>query len=98
VYARVTTFEGTLEGFAWAKDVFEDQVKTRVRQMPGNQGVLLLIDQSTGRSLSITLWEDADSMTTSRREAERVRTDAAFFANATVSDVSEYDIVFSEMP
>lgn len=98
MYARVTTYEGTLEGFAWAKDVFEDQVKARVRQMPGNQGVFLLIDQATGRSLSITLWEDADSMATSRRHAERVRADAAFFANATVSDVSEYDVAFNEMP
>jgi hypothetical protein len=97
MYARVTTYDGRPEDFTWAKDVFMAQVGEKVLQMDGCTGVLLMMDHSTGRSLSITLWESETSVASSRADAARLRKDAASFSGSQVTDVTEYTVALAEL-
>jgi hypothetical protein len=98
MFARVTTYEGKVEDFAWAKAVLKAQVQERVCHLVGCAGVLLMMDRSTGQSLSITLWNDEGSMLESRRDATHIRMAAASFSDAAVADVSEYEVTFADIP
>jgi hypothetical protein len=97
MYARVTTYRGTVEDFDWAKALLEAQLKERTRQLVGCSGVLLMIDRSSGESLSITLWDDEEAMARSRPDGQDLRQRAAWFSGATVADVAEYEVPFAEI-
>jgi hypothetical protein len=97
MYARVTTYEGKVDDFAWARAVFEAQVQEKVRRLVGCSGVLLMMDPDSGESLSITLWDDDRSMIESREDAAQIRSAAASFSGATVSDVAEYEVALAEI-
>ena len=99
MYARVSTYEGgTTEDYDAGLDRLEAEVAPRIRAMPGYRGVLSLVDRSTGRSLSITLWEDEDAIAATREEADRVRAQAAELSGASIGEVVEYEVGFSDLP
>ena len=42
--------------------VVNDDLAPRMRRQPGSQGMLLLTDIGTGRSISISLWDSKEAM------------------------------------
>jgi heme-degrading monooxygenase HmoA len=57
MYARLSTIQlhpGTLDE---AVQIFRDSVVQDAKQQPGFQGVLALVDRSTHKAISITLWQ-----------------------------------------
>ena len=97
MYARVTTYQGRLEDFAWAKDVFVAQMGEKILQMSGCAGILLMIDRTSGQSLSLTLWNDESSLADSRLDASQFRVDAASFSDSIVTDVTEYEVALARV-
>lgn len=95
MHARVSTYELPLDkledgirGFREASD--------RIRQLEGIQEIFVLVDRENGQAVTITLWEDAQTMTASRVAASRARSDAARAADGEVKSSCEYEIVIRE--
>lgn len=73
MYARVNTFEGTVERFEEAEEFLREVVIPASRLAPGFAGMLSLIDRDTGRSLGITLWETREALDSSEAAAAMIR-------------------------
>ena len=97
MYARVTTYEGTAEDYDRGIDKMRSDIAPQVHALPGCKGLLSLVDRSTGRSLSITLWETEDALASTRENANRIRSDAASASGSTVTDVTEYEVGLAEL-
>ncbi|MEX0629144.1 MAG: hypothetical protein WEE67_01750 [Chloroflexota bacterium] len=66
-------------------------------QLAGFQGVLSLIDRATGKSITITLWQDEETMRASEEAANRLRTQSAEAAGESVVSVERYEVALSEL-
>ena len=97
MHARVSTYDLPLDklddgirGFREATD--------RIRQLDGLQEIFVLVDRENGQAVTVTLWEDAQTMTSSRVAASRARSDAARTADGEVKSSCEYEVVIREGP
>lgn len=70
----------------------------RIRQLEGIQEIFVLVDRENGQAVTITLWDDAQTMTSSRVAASRARSDAARTADGEVKSSCEYEVVIREGP
>jgi heme-degrading monooxygenase HmoA len=95
VHARVSTYdlapEKLDEGIAGFREAMD-----RIRDLEGLHEALVLVDRENAQAVTITVWDDAQSMTSSRVAASRARSDAARAADGEVKSSSEYEIVIRE--
>ena len=95
MHARVSTYE-------LSADKLEDGIRSfreatdRIRALDGNNEVILLVDRENGQAVTITVWEDAQTMLASRVPASRARSDAARAADGEVKSSCEYEVVIHE--
>lgn len=98
MYARVSTYDGGVEDYDASLDAMRSDIAPRVRAMEGSVGLLSMIDRSTGRALSITLWESEEAMAASREAANQVRSQAAASMGSRIVDVTEFEVGLVELP
>lgn len=60
---------------------------------PGLQRAELLVDRTTGKALTITVWDSEESIQTSATAADRLRNSAADASGVTILDVTHYEVV-----
>ena len=95
MHARVSTYD-------LAPDKLEEGIRgfreaaERIRQLDGLEEVIFLIDRENGRAVTVTLWDGADTMSSSRVAASRARSDAARAADGEVQSTCEYEVVLRE--
>lgn len=97
VHARVSTYQGTSETIDRSLEQ-ADEVVPVVRGMDGSRGMIYLVDRSSGKSLSITLWESAEAMQASEEAANRLRRDSSASAGDTIVDVERYEVALLDVP
>ena len=97
MFARVSTFHGSPEHLDESTRQAIEQIVPAARQLAGFQGVLSLIDRATGKSITITLWQDEETMRASEEAANRLRTQSAEAAGESVVSVERYEVAFSEL-
>jgi heme-degrading monooxygenase HmoA len=56
MHARVTTVQLQPDKMDDAIAIYQNEVLTVIKAQPGNRGVYLFTDRSTGNGVSITLW------------------------------------------
>ena len=90
MWARVSTYQlpddldAAVERFSQALgDVNE----------PGLERAELLVDRSSRKALTITVWESEDALLSSVEAANQIRSSAADAAAASILDVSHFEIV-----
>jgi heme-degrading monooxygenase HmoA len=95
MFARVSTYQGDPgqidEGLNYARE----NILPRVKQVDGFEGVYYLVDRESGKALTITLWESEEAMRASEEEANRLRSESAESASATVENVERYEVGIS---
>jgi heme-degrading monooxygenase HmoA len=92
MHARVSTFEGTPESLERSIGQGEE-IAPVVKAMDGSKGLIFLADRTTGRSVSITLWETEEAMRASEEAANRLRRDASEAVGETIAAVDRYEVV-----
>ncbi len=70
---------------------FESAVDT-VKQMEGNQGLMLLVDRNSGKAITITFWDTEERVRATTEQADTVRQQAADAAGATIQGVEAYEV------
>ena len=97
MYARVTTIQGPPESVDESIIVTREKALPQARQISGFEGALSLVDRTTGKGLSITLWESEEALRTSDEAANQIRSDAvAAITGAEVVSVDRYEVVIDE--
>jgi uncharacterized protein (TIGR02246 family) len=76
VHARVSTVEADGPFDEAAIGAMRRDVVPRVRAIPGNLGIVMLHDLDHGRGMSITLWDDEDTLRASDRTGAALRGEA----------------------
>lgn len=97
MFARVSTFQGSPDQLDESTRQAIEQIVPTVRQLAGFQGVLSLIDRATGKSVTITLWQDEDAMRASESAADELRAAGAEAAGESIVSVERYEVAFSEV-
>jgi heme-degrading monooxygenase HmoA len=95
VLARVTTYRGDPGQIDEGLDYARESILPRVRQIDGFEEVYYLVNRESGKALTITLWETEEAMRASEEEANRLRSESAESARATVQDVERYEVGIS---
>jgi heme-degrading monooxygenase HmoA len=97
MFARVSTFQGSLDQTAESIRVAREQILPVARLQDGFKGIFILFDRESGRSLSITLWETEEDMHASEEAALRARTESAEAAGEVVVGVERYEVALQEL-
>ncbi len=91
MHARATTVRVGQNASDTAVDQYREALAT-FRAMDGNRGAFLLVDETSGRGVGVTLWESEEAMVNSREQAEQLRQRAAEQAQGEIESVVEYEV------
>lgn len=96
MFARVSTFQETEDSLAESLRRTPDALQ-KASAMSGFKGVYSLVDRSSGKSMTITLWETEEAMRESEEAANQLRADEAAATGANIVSVERYEVVTSEL-
>ena len=91
MWARVSTYQLPSADVESAIERFDQAL--RGLDLPGLDRAELLVDRSSGKALTITVWESEEAIQSSVEAANRIRSSAADSAGGTIVDVAHYEIV-----
>ena len=97
MFARVSTFQGPPDCTAEGIRVAREQILPAARLQDGFNGIYLLYDSESGKSLSITLWETEEEMIASEEAALRARTESAETTGDVIVSVERYEVALQEL-
>ena len=101
MFARVTTFRGSPgaseEALEQGLRVLKEQVIPAAQELRGYKGVVAVGDRTTGRGITLTLWESEEAMRESEEAANRLREDAAQAMNEAVESVERYEVLVCDV-
>jgi hypothetical protein len=96
MHARVTTIKGKPEDAESGIDNFRANVVPFAREQ--GKGAILLVNRQSGDALSITLWEDEQTLRASEDAANALRADAADQMGASEAPaVGRYEVAVFEV-
>lgn len=78
--ARVTFTQMSPDKFADFVDLYREATLPVATRSPGNQGVLILTDNATGKSILVSLWETEANLAASESETGFYQEHLAKFA------------------
>ncbi|HEV8686739.1 MAG TPA: antibiotic biosynthesis monooxygenase [Gaiellaceae bacterium] len=94
----MSTIEAPPERLEEGLDRVVNIVIPMLREVPGFDGVLSLVDRTSGRSLTITLWDSEEALRTSEERADQLRSQAAEELGAMQPpQVDRYEVVVAEI-
>ncbi len=94
-HARVSTYEFPPDRIEEARGQFENAAEP-LRQMEGVTEILLLVDPSSGKAITITFWESEDALRASEQGADEVRQRAVTAGGGEITSIERYEIALRE--
>jgi hypothetical protein len=93
MFARTSTWSGSAEALqSWA-DHADSKVKGFVEGLPGNAGVVFLIDRDGGTALTLTLWDSEDAASATDKFAEQSRASTVAATGTELIARGSYEVV-----
>jgi heme-degrading monooxygenase HmoA len=93
MHARVSFYQLAEGGDADAAVSGFDQTQDAVQQLDGNQGLMLLIDRTSGKAITVTLWDSEESLRSSSEQAKTLRERGAGAGGLSIQRVEQYELV-----
>lgn len=94
MHARVSTFDIPKDKIDDDIALSRDQITRAVRELRGSRGVYYLVDRDRGRTMAVTLWEDAEAMRESEEAAARIREEGTAEEGGTIVSVERFEVAF----
>jgi heme-degrading monooxygenase HmoA len=91
VFARVARYEVPGDQLEQAVAAFGEAGK-QVEHLEGFAGGYVLVDEEDGRTMTLTLWENAVALENSERHARNLRREAAESAGGSVLSVEKFEV------
>jgi len=93
MFARTSTWSGSPEALKrWSENAVE-KVKGFVEGLPGNAGVVFLVDHDTGTALTLTLWDSRDAAEATDQFAEQSRAATVAATGTELVASGRYEVV-----
>jgi heme-degrading monooxygenase HmoA len=89
--ARVARYEVRSDQIDAAVQAFGEAAK-QVEQLDGFAGGYVLVDPEDGRTMTVTLWENAGMLENSERVAGKARREAAEAVGGSVLSVEKFEV------
>lgn len=89
MHARVSTYQFAPDAIDKASEQF-DSAMNEIDEM---KRAVLLVDRTTGKGMTITFWENEETLASSRQAADRVRSAATQAARGSIESVEEYEVL-----
>jgi hypothetical protein len=93
MFARTSTWSGSPEALQRWSEHAASTVKGFVQGLPGNAGVVFLIDSPGGTALTLTLWETESAAEATDRFAEQSRATTVAATGAELVAQGRYEVV-----
>ncbi|MFF1837424.1 hypothetical protein ACFVXE_24935 [Streptomyces sp. NPDC058231] len=97
MFARLSTYQGSPVPEEGDLTANWDAVLQQIQEASGFRGVFYLVDRASGRSASLTLWEDEETMQASEESAARLREKVAHREGQRVVSVERFEVGFSHV-
>lgn len=98
MYARVSIIEAPADKLDEGTTRIREEIVPVLRQLSGSQGIITLVDRTTGKSLNITLWDTEEDLRASEERANQLRKQAAETVGATGEpQVERYEVALYEV-
>jgi heme-degrading monooxygenase HmoA len=91
MHARVSTYRFDPSGADELVSAFESGIGA-IEDEEGMQGAYLLVDRTSGKAMTMTLWESEGALTASAAAADRIRSGATESARGTIESVESYEV------
>jgi heme-degrading monooxygenase HmoA len=93
MFARTSTWSGSPEALQkWSENAVT-KVKGFVEGLPGNAGVLFLVDRDTGTALTLTLWDSQDAAEATDQFADQSRATTVAATGTQLAASGRYEVV-----
>jgi len=93
MFARTSTWSGSPEALQkWADNALTT-VKGFVEGLPGNAGVMFLVNRDSGAALTLTLWDSEDAAAATDQFAERSRAATVAATGTELVARGSYEVV-----
>ena len=91
MFARVATYSGDAEELVRGFDRARDELS----QMEGFSQAFFCVDRSSGKALSMTLWETEAALQATAERAHQLRSQATEPSGATTDSVGHYEVALT---
>ncbi len=95
MFARISTYTGTSDELDEAIRQVRENTLPKLMQLDGYKGAYFLVDRQNGKSLSVTLWESEEAMSTSEEAANSLRSEVADALGTQMVGVERYEVAIA---
>ena len=93
MFARTSTWSGSPEELQKWADHAASTVKGFVEGLPGNAGVMFLVDRDSGTALTLTMWDSQDAASATDKFAEQSRASTVAATGTELLGRGSYEVV-----
>lgn len=93
MYGRMTRIQGSPDAIEKGVASFEKDVSSPASQLPGFQGIVLMVNRETGEAISVSYWQDEAALKATEPVSVRMRSEVAESTGTTVTEVSTGEIL-----
>lgn len=97
MFARLSRYQGSPVPAEGDLSAHAEAVVKRIRGLPGFLGVYYFVERATGKAVSLTLWEDEQTMQASEERADQIRVETAHREGQRIVSVERYEVGFSHL-
>ena len=95
-YVRMTTLQADPSKLEEGIRFGREQGLATMRQQPGFEGARLLVDRTSGKTISVTLWASEEAARAAESTLSQTRTQAAQLVGATTPTTEIFEMVLNE--
>jgi heme-degrading monooxygenase HmoA len=96
MFGRLTRIEGTPAQIEEGVRTFEQNVARTTRELPGNLGIVLMVNAEEGKGIGVTYWADEKALEASGETMQRVRESATQSAGTRIASVDTGEVLSME--
>jgi len=93
MHARVTKFEGSPDKIEAGIKLINEVIITGAKKIPGFKGGYWLLDRTSGKGFSVTLFDGEAALKASEDSAAQIRTQATQAVGAKITGIERYEVV-----
>ena len=95
-YVRMTTLQADPSKLEEGIRFGREQALATLRQQPGFEGTRLLVDRTSGKMISVTLWASEEAARAAESTLNQARTQAAQLVGAATPTTEIFEMVVNE--
>ncbi|GAA3367744.1 hypothetical protein GCM10020367_65620 [Streptomyces sannanensis] len=97
MFARLSTYQGSPVPAKGDLTASSRSAFQQVQDLPGFRGVYYLLDRASGKAMTLSLWENEDTMRGSEDRATRIREETTRREGQRVVSVERFEVGFSQL-